>query len=293
MTRLRLAVLHASGTRNATVSYQLGWPDALARDPRLDVTEINLMSRRDRSVLRFRLRELEHVDAIVLLHSVFSNEPALSAGLATRIGRLRPPKALFLGNEYKLMPAKMELAAALQVGLLVSQLSSPEAHELYRRRLGCTVVGIPNTGFDPELFRPLTPRRERLVHIGYRAFPSPIYLGHDERRELAERVGAAARRRGLATDISLDPADRFDPVGWAGFLDRCRAQVGSEAGGDYFELTDETRLSVSAHLRERPDATLAELRAHFFAERGERVSGRALSGRIVEAAAAKSVQILL
>jgi len=207
------------------------------------------------------------------------------------VARARPPKVLFVGNEYKLMPEKIAFARSLHTALLISQLGSPDAHALYRDALGCGVVGIPNTGFDPSVFAPRRAWDEREVDLGYRAYASPLYLGHDERRELAACVREAAPRHGLTTDISLSPDARFDEHGWAAFLNRCRGQIGSEAGGDRFELTDETRMRVNAYLADHPEATAPEIRERFFTEPS--VSGRALSGRVVEAAATKTVQILL
>jgi hypothetical protein len=292
--RLRIVVLHASGRENATLAYQQGWPAALARHASFETTMFNLAQRRARIAFRYASRSLlNRADAIVLLHSIFSNERVLPPDLTERVAGARPPKVLFLGNEYKLMPDKMAFAEAVDLSLLVSQLSSPAAHDLYRARLGCAVVGIPNAGFDPARFTPGPPVSQRPIDIGYRAFPSPLYLGHDERRELADLVGEAARRRGLVTDISLARSDRFGEKGWADFLGRCRCQLGSEAGADFFEVTDETRLEVDAYLKEHPDASLAEIRSRFFDKRAVAVSGRALSGRVVEAAATKTVQILL
>ena len=293
MTRLRLLVLHVRSAVNATLSYQYGWLEALERDPRFDVDAVNLARTAELLALRLRGRRVERADAIVMLHSVFSNERALSPQLAARLVRARPPKALFVGNEYKLMPEKLAFAEETDVSLLVSQLSSPAAHGLYRERLGCAVVGIPNTGFDPAVFAPVRPRAERPVDIGYRAHRSPLYLGHDERGELAAHVEEAAARHGLVADVSLDPVDRFDQSGWADFLNRCRAQAGSEAGGDRFELDDATRLAVSADGDLAPNPSLAAVRERHFAETSRDVSGRALSGRVVEAAATKTVQVLL
>jgi Glycosyl transferases group 1 len=291
--QLRLVVLHHADAANATLSYQHGWPAGLARDRRFEVTALNLARRGAVATVAMRRRQLDRADAIVMLHSVFSNTCAIPPRLADLIGHARPPKVFFIGNEYKLMPEKMAFAERTRTTLLVSQLLSAEALDLYRRRLGCAVVGIPNTGFDPSVFRPTSGWEERPIDIGYRAFASPLYLGHDERRELADAGAAAARRRGLVADISLDPAARFDMRGWADFLNRCRGQLGTEAGGDWLELTDATRVAVNDFLASNPDADIHEVRARFFADRQSSSIGRTISGRVVEAAATKTVQILL
>src|SRR5207249_2469555 len=114
-----------------------------------------------------------------------------------------------------------------------------------------------------------------------------------ERRELAERFLEAADGFGLRVDISLDPRDRLDEPGWAEFLNRCKGQLGSEAGGDYFELTDETREAVRAYVAERPEATFEDVWERFFRDYSNPVPGRVLSGRNVEAGGTKTVQLLL
>jgi hypothetical protein len=290
---LRALVLHAEPRESRTLSYQRGWPRALDESVAFSCTAIDLLDRRavatliGRSVLRARF------DVVILLHSVFSNECHLSGRLFARIARMQARRVVFLGNEYKLMPEKVAFCQALGVDLLASQLSSEAALDRYRQALGCRVIGLPNTGLDPERFRPLTPLGERPVDIGYRSFEAPWYLGNRERTELAERVGLAAEARHLRTDISLDPDDRFDEAGWARFLDSCRAQLGSEAGGDYFELTDATRVAVNAYLAESPTAGYDEVHARFFEGYERPVSGRALSSRVIEAAGTGTVQLLL
>lgn len=293
MEPIRLLVLHVENDDNRTLSYQRGWPGALAGDARFQCELGNLATRTSRTALRLKLSARRRFDATVVLHSVFSQGSFLGGGLLDAVSDLPGAKVFFVGNEYKLMPEKVQFAERLGVDLLVSQLSSGEAHAVYRERLGCAVIGLPNAGLDESLFAPRTPWRERPVDIGYRAYENPVYLGHRERRELANRVVAAAAPRGLALDVSLDPGDRLGGTDWARFLDRCKAQLGSEAGGDYFELTDATRLVVNAYLAAHRDTTFPELRARFFRDYPDPISGRALSSRVIEAAGTKTVQLLL
>jgi hypothetical protein len=285
-------MVYASGAGNRTMSYQQGWPRHFAKHSRFACVPVNLADRRLTARLRSALRaRRDGYDAVILLHSVFSNACMVGPSMVEALARLRAPKVYFIGNEYKLMPEKMAFCDALGVALLVSQSESPAVHDLYRARLKCAVVGIPNTGLDPEIFQPRTPRAARPIDIGYRAVDSPDYLGHDERRRIAEFFRANAGRYGLRTDISLRPDDRFAEPAWAEFLNRCRAQLGTEAGGDYFELTDARRLAVNAYLRERPAASHDEIQATFFQD-AVPLPMRILSGRNVEAAGTKTLQIL-
>ncbi len=232
-------------------------------------------------------------EAIVILHSVFSNRCFLSDKLVRTLRACPQPKVLFLGNEYKLMPEKMNLCEHLSVALVVSQSHSVVIHHLYRSRLGCQVMNLPNTGLDPEVFFSRKGWRERSIDIGYRAQDAPLYLGHNEKRVLAEYFTTYARRQAMKVDISLDPADRFTEEGWAGFLNECKAQLGAEAGSDYFELTDQTRRSVNTYVARHPQATLEEVFERFFRDYPNPICGRMLSSRHIEAAGTKTVQILL
>jgi len=231
-------------------------------------------------------------DAVVLLHSVFSNARLLDGRVFAAVRQRREPKAFFIGNEYKLMPEKMQFCDELPVRLLVSQSSSPVVHRLYRDRLPCAVVGIPNSGLDATLFRPCTDPDERPIDLGYRAQDAPWYLGHTERRDIAEYFEQQAARFGLRIDISLDPADRRAVPEWAAFLNRCKGQLGTEAGGDFFELTDATRTAVNAYLGREPSASFADVWGRFFRDYTGATPLRIMSSRHVEAAGTRTAQIL-
>lgn len=291
-SRLRLLVL-CGFDPSSTFSYHTAWPRHFAAHPAFAATVVNLQDRR----LPARARALGLVtagrfDAIVLLHSVFSNAQLLDGWLLEFVQMHAAPKVFCIGNEYKLMPEKMTFAEALPARLLVTQAGSPAVQQLYRDRLGCAVTAIPNTGLDEALFRPRTPRAERPIDLGYRADDAPWYLGHRERRDIAEYFAAAASRHGLVVDISLDPSQRFNEIAWAAFLDRCKGQLGTEAGGDYFELDDHTRTAVNAYLNAHPHATFADVHEQFFAHYGPSVPIRIMSGRQVEAAGTATVQLL-
>ena len=295
MRPVRALLLYARLPENQTLSYQQAWPRHFVAHPSFDCDPVNVMSLPETRRLRVRAAlRLARYDAVVILHSVFSNGRHLYGPLLEAVRKLRARKAYFIGNEYKGMSEKMWFCEQLGIDLLVSQFTTEEPLALYRERLpGTTVVGIPNTGWDPELFAPRVPPEERPIDLGYRAFENDVALGHRERRELAERFLDVAAANGLRVDISLEATDRLDEPGWAAFLNRCKGQLGSEAGGDYFELTDETRNAVRAWVAERPDASFEEVWERFFRDYRNPVPGRVLSGRNVEAAGTKTVQLLL
>lgn len=293
MKALRIALLFVQSGENATLSYQHGWPKAFLESSLFECTPINLAQRSlvDRLTIARQLHVGKY-DAIVLLHSVFSNQQNLRGVLYWALAACRVPKAYFIGNEYKLMPEKMRFCRQLDISLLVTQSNDERVLSLYREALGCAVACVPNTGIDPGVFQPQCRLDERPIDIGYRSYASTWYLGNNEKTEIANYFSGNVDRFGIKIDISLDPAQRFDAAGYAAFLNRCRGQAGTEAGGDFFELTDWTRLRVNAYANSHPDASWSEIKQLYFDDYGPSVPMRIISGRQVEAAACKTVQIL-
>jgi hypothetical protein len=294
MRKLRILGLHADDASWNTLSYARSLPRAVSRHDGFLMTTINIagLSISDRLSLFAHLR-LRRYDAIFLFHSVFSNANHVSPRLESQIRAARTPVVFFIGNEYKLMSEKMDFAERLGVALLVTQIAQPQVEALYRRRLGCEVQFIPNATFDPALFADAKPMADRTIDIGYRAFDGPWYLGHNDRRRVAEIVVEGAATLDLKLDISLDPARRLADAAWQGFLGDCKGQLGTEAGTDVFELDDATRLSVNAYCDANPQTKFGEVMARFFPPDKPRVSGRTISSRHIEAAAARCVQLLL
>jgi hypothetical protein len=285
-------VLHAGFPGNETFSYQVTWPRQFQAHRRFEATLVNLGNTAvGRLAAEARVRHWSG-DAVVLLHSVFSNAQLLDSRCLAAVQRLPQPKAFFIGNEYKLMPEKMRFCEELPAALLVSQSSSAAVHRLYRERLGCRVIGIPNSGLDPDLFKPCADPDARPIDLGYRAQDAPAYLGHTERRDIADYFRQHAARFGLSVDISMEASDRLGVRDWAAFLNRCKGQLGTEAGGDFFELTDATRTQVNAYVRQHPDAEFDEIWRLYFAGYQDPTPLRIISSRHIEAAGTRTAQIL-
>lgn len=293
MKRLRVLLLYGASAENTTYSYQIDWPRHFMRHPGFQCVPVNVLDRRLANRVSAHLTARHgRFEAVVVLHSVFSNSCVIGERLLEAVCGRRLPAAYFIGNEYKLMPEKMRFCDRLGLSLLVTMNPSPAAQALYRKRLGCQVVCIPSGGLDPDVFSPTRDWTDRDIDIGYRSADAPLYLGHDERRRIAAAFLERAPATGFSVDVSLDPARRLAGRAWADFLNGCRSQIGTEAGGDYFELTDETRLNVNAYLREHPGAGMAEIFERFFRGYRDAVPVRTISGRHVEAAGTKTVQIL-
>lgn len=287
MRPLRTLLLYGHGG-GGTLTYQEAWPRAFERHPRFAVTSVNALDRGSKAMLALGRRRF---DVVVALHSLYSNAQVLPTRLATRIARRGEAVVYFVGNEYKLMPQKMAFAEALGVDLLVSQIANPEVHRLYAQRLHCRTLELPIIGLDTDVIRAGRPLAERPIELGYRGYDLTAYLGHEERRVVPAVFAGLAAERGVRADISLDPDDRLEGPAWIEFLQNCRAQLGVASGTDYFELTDVTRERVNRLISEGAD--FAALSEQVFNGYGDRVSGRALPGRVVEAAGTKTLSILV
>jgi len=228
--------------------------------------------------------------AIILLHSVFSNTNFLTGRAFEVIRKASQPKVYFIGNEYKNMPEKMDFCDDLNISLLVTQTSDENVHKIYKDRLDCKIIDLPNSGIDADIFPPGPTVRGRPIDIGYRCFPGPGYLGHWEREDIATMFQEAAPED-LKLDISLDSNARFGMKEWSEFLRSCRIQLGVEAGTDIFELDDKNRLFINKKVDEKPDISRQELE-NLFPPKEDRVPCRMISSRIVEAIASKTPQIL-
>ena len=290
---IKTLLVYAAGETNQSISYQQGWPKYFLRSDLFDCTPINLVATSRFSKARNLLRILagKDFDAVVLLHSVFSNACNLQGRLFEQIRKLQAPKAYFIGNEYKLIPEKMSFCDELSVRLFVTQKSDPKAQSLYHDRLGCRVIGLPGAGLDTEVFFPEKPFGSRTIDIGFRAYDEPWYFGHQERRALAEHFLANYSDQ-FELDIAIGHESRFSQGDYAVFLNCCKAQLATEAGKDYMELDDRTRKQVNAFVNENPEPQLQEIQNIFFADRQPSPSGRSISGRQIEAAGTKTLQIM-
>ena len=291
--KLRLLVLYSSSGANKTFSYQNGWANAFLNNSRFVCVGCNLEGGGRIQALQKSLKaRMASVDATILLHSVFSNAQLLRFPAFEIIMSHPAPKVYFVGNEYKLMAEKLSFSKRMGISMLVTMNPDSRVQKMYEKSIGCRVACLPSAGVDPLIFFPGKPVEKRDIDIGYRADRSPFYLGHDERWEIANFFTQEAIKYGIKVDISLDINDRLDSRAWASFLNMCRGQIGTEAGGGYFELDDQTRIKVNKFVKNNPDADMQTIHDLFFKDYKNPLPNRMISGRHTEAAACKTVQIL-
>jgi hypothetical protein len=184
--------------------------------------------------------------------------------LAAR-GSHRFSTVFFMENEYRLLEEKVGLARRLGAQVLASQLPPDHAQALYSQRFDGRIVSCP-AALNPNVFKPTRPLAERAIHIGTRSHRYPEGLGDDLRNRVLDRFASAeGPLAGFHLDVVSDESARLSRVAWAGFLNECRATVGTEAGA--------ARLSWAGSA-------------------GAQVSGKAVSSRHFEAMGTRTAQLL-
>jgi hypothetical protein len=293
MKKPRILVICAQSAATRHLSYHHGWPYHLSRHPRIRATVVDLLARRFRQTFDLVwLVKRRTYDAVLVMHSAFSNVCNLTPAYADAIAGLRCPKAYFIGNEYKHMPEKIAMARRLGTTLFVTMNFNPRIVGLYRDAVGCAVTSLPSGALDEARFFPGPPMHDRSIDIGFRGFDEPLYFGHQERRAISTAAAKLCHQLGLNGDISMDPHDRIAEDDWADFLRRCRAQLGTYSGHDYFEIDDRTRLATNAYIERHPDATFQDIWNLFFKDYSSPIRARMITGRHIEAAGTRTVQVL-
>jgi hypothetical protein len=152
---------------------------------------------------------------------------------------------------------------------------------------------VDDTRLEKVRCRPLA---NRPIHLGYRAWQNPYWLGEHgmEKVRIGQIVGAAARKRGLSIDVN-NPAALDFLVGerWYDFLSRCRGVLGVEGGASVLDRDGSIRRRVEAYVGEHPAATFEETRERCFPGQDHAIRLACLSPRHFEACVSLTCQLLL
>lgn len=243
-SRIRLLVLHARYTDQ--MSYFDDWLDALNTHSQFSIVQFNILhSPRE---LRRRLGE---VDAVVALHSTNGDTTVYLERHVPALAERRVPLMSFVGNEVNLpnvsMSAKRGVLRQIRPQWIATQLLQEAGEFLFGDLPSLGVVSVPHA-LNAKVFRPDNARATRPIDVGTRVARYAPHLGDDDRNRIADRFVVIGRQRKFTVDISNQ---RFDRIGWAGFLNRCRGTVSSEAGGWFLERDDQTVAAIRQYMRER------------------------------------------
>ncbi len=289
----KLLILHSSELSNNSASYIFGYIDAFKKSKIFSAKILNIVTHNPFSERTNRWSIFfKKFDAIVLLHSVFaSSKPKITDRWLSEIKKRKIPIIFFIANEFYKMPQKIEFARELNISLLVTQCFSKKVIDLYKSALNCDVIGLPNTIFDEDKFKSRLKIKDRPIDIGYRMMPTPPSFGHWDRENIAEVFTKVTKKTELKTDISMNIQDRLGWKEWTDFLKNSKTQLCVPSGGNIFELTDKTVLRVLSAIKKKPNLSRKEI-SKLYPPKKNWVPLRTLSSRMIEAAAAKSVQIM-
>ena len=293
---MKTLVFHMTNDENRDLSYQHGWIKAFKKDKRFLLTEVNLseyFSVYKKIINFYKIKNIlfEKFDLIIFLHSSFSNALYIPNYLIDIVRYKKAYKVFFIGNEYKLMPEKINFCKKINLNLLVTQSLNDRIIKLYNQKINCDVIGIPGSGLDKEIYHPNKNFDNRFIDIGLRTYDEPIYFGHQERRQLMNKTQEAAKKENLQIDLSMEKKDRFIGSDWAKFLNNCKSIIGTNTGFDYFALDDHIRNDVN-RLEIKYNGNFSKIYDEYFTKINPKESMRIISGKNIEAAGCKTLQIL-
>jgi len=292
-SRMRILVVCYVNEAMGKMSYHEGWAANFPLHRLYDCTVLNLACTGFLKRLWNKIHGLnKDFDAVVFLHSVYANSNRIDKLWEAAFQGLDAPKVYFMANEYKHIKEKVELANRLGSKMLVSQTSNQDVLREYEKVFSGRVISFPHAGLDPSVFSPASSKESRLVDLGYIAASEPYYFGHQERKIISDYFIQHANELKLKTDINYNnESRRLNRKGFAAFLNQCKGQIGSEAGTDFFEIDGSKRAEVISYVEQHPDWDMESLDRLFFS-RWTRLPCRMISGRILEAAGTKTVQVL-
>jgi len=139
------------------------------------------------------------------------------------------------------------------------------------------------------------PLAARSHYITYRAWRAAFWIGEHgtHKVRIGEVFEKAAKARGVRTDISLNDGDTIAGLDWFRFLADSRAVIGVEGGASIIDPDGVLKQRVEDYVERNPDADFETVRDACFKDHEGSLNLKALSPRHLEAAAAKTCQVLM
>ena len=281
---MKLALIHSDHT--SLLSYQNDWLDSLSEIDTF-TKSYNLINM---NIYKFH-RVLKDFDYVIFLHSTNSNGFKFSRLLKVFSNYLllyRKAKVIFfVGNEYKLMPEKIDFIAKNKVDIVVSQYPLETAKWLYEKT-DAKIISLPHA-LNLKHFYPKVDLSKRKIDIGNRSYEYPKYLGDNLRLRTYELMKNL--RNEFVVDVSSDPNKRFNRNQWSEFLNNCKYTISSEVGSKYVERDDYTRKIINEF---ELKGEYSKIKKYFQDYKPlTYLSGKAIGGRHFDAVGTKTCQILV
>ena len=236
--------------------------------------------------------EIANYDLIVLLHST-NADSVLPLSLLESYFKNRKGKLLvFVGNEYCLMPEKINFIKNVEADFVASQLPKDAAMWLYGDCTKSKVLLVPHA-LNSSVYSAYQDHDQRKIDIGFVGDRYSLAIGDVERTKLIEYFARNDLRKTVNTNIRLGRKIRLPRAKYVKFLNSIRGTIGAESGTYYLEKTDKTQKEVEAYLSRHPKATFEEVNVRYFKDYSNPVNGKAISSRHFEPIGTKTCQILL
>jgi len=236
--------------------------------------------------------EITHYDLVVLLHSTNADSMLPLSLLQSYFENRRGKLLIFVGNEYCLMPEKINFIKKVEADFIASQLPREAATWLYADCTKSKILLVPHA-LNSSAYEPYRGHEDRKTDIGFIGDRYSLAIGDIERTELIEYFVQNDFGQRLDIDIRLGRKLRLSREKYANFLNSIRGTIGAESGTYYLEKTDETQKKVEAYLSRYPRAKFEEIYDRFFKDYSNPVNGKAISSRHFEPIGTKTCQILL
>jgi len=242
--------------------------------------------------LLWNLSEIPNYELIVLLHSTNADSMLPLSLLEPYLKRRKGKLLIFVGNEYCLMPEKLDFIKTVEADFVASQLPENAAAWLYSDCKHSKILAIPHA-LNSKIYRCYQENHRRKVDVGFIGDEYSYSIGDVERTRLAEYFLEIHSKSIETRDIRMGTKVRLPRKKYVDFLNSIRCTIGAESGTYYLEKTDATQKAVDAFLSLHPRASFEEVFEQFFKGYTNPINGKAISSRHFEPIGTKTGQALL
>jgi hypothetical protein len=165
--------------------------------------------------------EADFHDLTVILHSLTAQWGRIPDWIYQQAQKRKGKLVLFLGNEFKKIKEKKELAVQLGADVIATQLCKEDAARLY----GHPVIEVPHA-LNSDFFFLRTQPKYRPFDIGVRGNEYPAFLGDSDRNNIHDPEAWG----GLKHDVIPGARNTVGRQAWAELLNSWRAMPSCEGG---------------------------------------------------------------
>lgn len=236
--------------------------------------------------------DLSKFDAIGIhytLHLSDERNHFFSPTSIERVSEFQGTKCTWMHDEYRNVDATLERLDRLKVDTVFSVLPDSIVNDIYaEEKLPTASVETVLTGYVDEGLKDQDWVRysDRQIDVGYRARPTPYWLGSlaQEKTTIGRRFAKEAYGSNLSLDISTGEEDRLYGKRWIEFLRNCKAMLCVESGASIFDFDGSVEKQVDAFVKRHPDASFEDV-SHIVGEIDRKFVANCVSPKIFEAAA--------